>query len=137
MVLVPLDAFPPAAGNAPGDPVGAPPAARVIKRPDGEGVAIYIARIAELERRIAELRADLAGARQERDSERNGRAAERDRADKITTVLADIARQFAAVTAVSRTRETAIEAKLDAVRAEMAVLRNRPWWARMASLARA
>ena len=96
-----------------------------------------MARIAELERRIAELRADLDGAHQERDRERDERIAERDRADKITADLADIARQFAAVTAVSRTRETAIEAKLDAVRAEMAALRNRPWWARVASLARA
>ena len=136
LVLVPLDAVPPPAGTAPGDPGGAPPAIRVAKRPDVE-VAIYVARIAELERRIAELRADLDGAHQERDRERDERIAERDRADKITADLADIARQFAAVTAVSRTRETAIEAKLDAVRAEMAALRNRPWWARVASLARA
>ena len=137
LVLVPLDAVPTPAGDASGQPGGLPHATRVAKRVDAEAVAMYVARIVELERRIAELRADLDGARQERDSERNDRIAERDRADKITDDLADIARQFAAVTALNKTKETTIEAKLDAARAEMAALRNRPWWARVASLARA
>ncbi len=137
MVLVPLDAVPAPAGDTPGQSGGATPATRVAKRPDVEGLAIYVARIADLEQRIAELRTDLDGARQERDSERDSRIVERDRADRITADLAEIARQFAAVTAVSRTRETAVEAKLDAARAEMAALRNRPWWTRVTSLARA
>jgi len=140
LVLVPLDAVRIPAGGAPGETAGDPPASRPATRPEPDLVAVYVARIAELERRIADLRTDLDGARQERDRERDERHAERDRADRITADLAEIARQFAAATltaaAEGRARETVLEAKLDAARAEMAALRNRPWWARLAQLAR-
>jgi len=94
LVLVPLDAVRIPAGGAPGETAGDPPASRPARRPEPDLVAVYVARIAELERRIADLRTDLDGARQERDRERDERHAERDRADRIAADLAEIARQL-------------------------------------------
>lgn len=42
----------------------------------------------------------------------------------------------ATAAAEGRARGSTLEAKLDAARVEMAALRNRPWWARLATLAR-
>ena len=138
LVLVPLDTVPP-----PGEPAGDAPAPLVphqpARRPEDGGdnrVAIHLARIAELERRVGELGADLAAARGECDRERGERHGERDRADRVTAELADLARQFAATTATAaaeaRAREAALESRIEAVRVEAAALRNRPWWRRLA-----
>ncbi len=146
LVLVPLDSIPPP-GEPLGEPAGyaaTPPAPpRPARRPDdreGDRVAAHLAHIAELERRVGELGAELAAARGERDRERGERHGERDRADRVTAELADLARQFATTTATAaaegRARETALEVRLDAARAEMAALRDRPWWKRFAGLAR-
>ena len=143
LVLVPLDALPPA-GDAPGgmggDPPGDAPAVRPAKRPasppEHDAVAMHLARIADLEQRIAELRRDLDTARQDRDRERDERQVERDRADRVTAEIAEIAKQFAALTASAtagaQARETALEARIEAMRAE-AALRDRPWWRRLAA----
>ncbi len=142
LVLVPLDSVPPP-GEPLGEPAGyaaAPPTpSRPARRPDdreGDRVAAHLAHIAELERRVGELGAELAAARGERDRERDERHGERDRADRVTAELADLARQFAATTATAaaeaRARETALESRIEAVRAEAAALRDRPWWRRIA-----
>ncbi len=83
-----------------------------------------------------ELGADLAAARGERDREREERHGERERADRVTSELANLARQFASATATAaaeaRAREAALEARIEAVRAEAAAWRDRPWWRRLA-----
>ncbi len=147
IVLVPFDVVPlpggDTGGDPPGDPVAVRPAKRAPSHPEADAVAVHLARIADLERRIAELRSDLDTARQERDRERDGRQVERDerqaereRADRANNELIEIAKQFAALTAsasaAARARETALEARLEAVRADAAALRDRPWWRRLA-----
>ncbi len=147
IVLVPVDVIPipggDAGGDPPGDAIAVRPAKRPASHPDADAVAVHLARIADLERRIAELRSDLDAARQDRDRERDGRQVERDerqvereRADRANCELAEIAKQFAALTASASTaaqaREMALEARLEAVRAEAAALRDRPWWRRLA-----
>ena len=137
LVLVPLDAVPPP-GEAPGDPPGDAPSSRPARRQDphqDDQVAHHLARIAELERRVGELGADLAAARGEVDRERGERHGERERADRVTAELADIARQFAATTATAaaeaRAREAALAARIEAVRAEATALRSMPLWRRL------
>lgn len=138
LVLVPLDAVPPPGetpGETPGDALPSRPARRQDPHQDDQ-VAHHLARIAELERRVGELGADLALARGEVDRERGERHGERERADRVTSELADLARQFAATTATAtaeaRARETALEARIEAVRAEATALRTAPWWRRLA-----
>ena len=105
-------------------------------------VAGLLAQIADLQARVAEFSATLDRERGERerergelvadrDRERDERLAERDRADKITVELAELAKRFAGIADDARRREQALEDKLDAIRAEMAALRARPWWRRM------
>ncbi len=142
LVLVPLDQVPPPGeplGESGGDAPASPALPRLARRPDAREdyqVATHLAHIAELERRVGELGADLAAARGERDRERGERHSERDRADRVTAELADLARQFAATTATAaaegRARETALESRIEAVRAEAMALRNRSWWRRLA-----
>lgn len=138
LVLVPLDTLPPPVepgGDAPTPTSAMRPARRLDGREDDQ-TAQYLARIAELERRVGELGADLAAARGERDREREERHGERERADRVTSELANLARQFASATATAaaeaRAREAALEARIEAVRAEAAAWRDRPWWRRLA-----
>lgn len=95
--------------------------------------------IAALEAAMADLRGNLDQARADRDQERVERLAERvrtdeanARADKITAELHDLAQRFAGSIEDARARESTIADKLDAARAEMAALRSRPWWRRLA-----
>lgn len=141
LVLVPLDTVPPPGeplGELGGDASAGPVSHRPARRPDDreeDRVAAHLARIAELERRVGELGADLAAARGERDREREERHSERDRADRVTAELADLARQFAATTATAaaeaRVRETALEARIEALKIEAAAMRDMPWWRRL------
>ena len=141
LVLVPLDAVPPpgeTAGDALGDAPASPLAHRLAKHPaihQEDRVMHHLAHIADLERRIGDLRAALDISRQDVERERAERQGERERADKVTSEMAEIARQFATITATTtaeaRAREMVLEARLDAARSEMASLRGRPWWARL------
>lgn len=141
------------AGPTPEPPAIDPPAdARILDSLD--------AHIASL-RAIVE-RADLQAERErERAVEERARAdverrradTERDRADGIAAELAQVrsdgAEQVAGVerrvaelrqvveamkapAAETRVREAALEARIDAVRAEATALRDRPWWRRLA-----
>lgn len=99
---------------------------------DGQ-IAALTAKMADLqdtlERDRDRERQELEG---ERDRERTERLAERNRADRITEELAELGRRFATSTSEARAREMAVQNRLDSARAELAGLRARPWWRRVA-----
>ena len=93
LVLVPVDAARTTAGDTPADTPGDPPAVRPEKHLKTDMASFYLARIKELEARASELRSELDQARQERDDERRERLVERDRAEKLTAELVELAKK--------------------------------------------
>jgi hypothetical protein len=132
LVLVPIDAARNTAGDAPPDAPGDAAVVRPVTRPKSDPVAAYLARIKELEARADELRRELDQARSEREDERRERLAERERADKLTIELVELAKRFSISADDANTRQAAVEAKLDMIREQMAAIRHRPWWQRLA-----
>lgn len=136
LILVPADT----ASIPPGDTGSDAPVSRPVKRPEPDPVALALqARISDLETRAAELAAQV-------DRERSERLQERERADRLTDEVANLARQLASTVEESAARERALhdqigqakearnrlEAEADKARSELAEWKSRPWWRRLA-----
>jgi hypothetical protein len=87
----------------------------------------FQARIADLEARADELRADV-------ERERGERLQERERADRLTSEVANLARQLASTVEEAAVRERALTKAGEeaiALRMELEALKSRPWWRRL------
>jgi DNA repair exonuclease SbcCD ATPase subunit len=136
LILVPVDAT----SIVPGEPDDYAPASRPVKRPEPDPVALALqARISDLETRASELAAQV-------DRERSERLQERERADRLTDEVANLARLLASTVDESAARERALhdqigqakearnrlEAEADKAQSELAEWKARPWWQRLA-----
>jgi hypothetical protein len=136
LILVPVDAE----GIPPGDTDGDVAASRPVKRPEADpSVAALQTRISELEARATELRADV-------ERERAERLQERDRADRLTDEVANLARHLASTVEEAAVRERdlrdqishakeardRVNAEAGQARSELAEWKARPWWRRLA-----
>jgi hypothetical protein len=87
----------------------------------------FQARITDLEARADELRLDV-------ERERTERLQERERADRLTDEVANLARQLARTVEEAAARERALTKAGDdaiALRMELEALKSRPWWRRL------
>jgi DNA repair exonuclease SbcCD ATPase subunit len=136
LILVPVDAE----GIPPGDTDGDAPASRPVKRPEtNPSVTALQTRISELEARATELRADV-------ERERAEQLQERERADRLTDEVANLAKQLATTVEKATARERDLRdqidqakeswdrmnAEADKARSELAKWKARPWWKRLA-----
>ena len=136
LILVPVDAE----GIPPGDTAGDAPASRPVKRPEPDSVISALqARISDLEARATELAAQV-------DRERSERLQERERADRLTDEVANLARQLASTVEEASARERDLRdqishakeardrmnAEADQARSELTEWKARPWWRRLA-----
>jgi DNA repair exonuclease SbcCD ATPase subunit len=136
LILVPVDAE----GIPPGDTDGDAPASRPVKRPETDpSVTALQTRISELEARATELRADV-------ERERAEQLQERERADRLTDEVANLAKQLATTVEKATARERDLRdqidqakeswdrmnAEADKARSELAKWKARPWWKRLA-----
>lgn len=87
-------------------------------------IAVYEARITDIEARAAELRADV-------ERERVERLRERDRADALADRAADMARELAQAVSEGAARERELLAQAAAAETVLAEYRARPWWRRL------
>lgn len=88
--------------------------------------------VVELRERIAGLEARLGELRADAEREKGERQRERDRADHLTDQVADLARDLARVAEEAGGRERELTARAFKAEAELAALRGRPWWRRLA-----
>lgn len=106
-----------------------PPAMEGIEAPTVAAMEAHIATLREMVAK-AEVTAAHHGARA--DAAEARAQGERERADRIAAELHELAQRFAASTDEGRAREATAADRLETVRAEMAALRARPWWRRLA-----
>lgn len=87
-------------------------------------IAVYEARITDIEARAAELRADV-------ERERAERLRERDRANALADRAADMARELAQAVSEGATRERELQARAASAETTLGEYRAVPWWRRL------
>jgi hypothetical protein len=135
LILVPMDAE----GIPPGDTDTDAPVSRPVKRPEPDpSIALFQTRISDLESRAVELRSEV-------ERERGERLQERERADRLTDEVANLARQLASTVEEAAIRERDLRdhlarakeeaatsaARMKAINSELEAIQSRPWWRRL------
>lgn len=129
LVLVPDDADRCPAGHQDGAASAPEPvSARAPAGKDTGEIGVLRARLVEVEARAVELRADLEREREQTARERAERLEERERAERLATEVAGLARQLAKAVEEAGSRERELQERLTAIRLA-------PWWRRLRRMA--